>query len=63
MATGGSDEGRQDQQETMAERMGTSRSQLDRCSTRKTALSNCQTIGSRRRAVGRRLRMEMFNAA
>ena len=48
---------------TMAERMGTSRSQLDRLLDPENCAVHLQTIARAARAVGKRLRMEMINAA
>ena len=48
---------------TMAERMGTSRSQLDRLLDPENSAVQLQTIARAARAVGKRLRMEMINAA
>jgi DNA-binding Xre family transcriptional regulator len=48
---------------TMAERMGTSRSQLDRLLDPENCAVQLQTIARAARAVGKRLRMEMINAA
>ena len=45
---------------TMAERMGTSRSQLDRLLDPESSAVHLETIA---RAVGKRLRMEMVDAA
>lgn len=47
----------------MAERMGTSRSQLDRLLDPENSAVQLQTIARAARAVGKRLRMEMINAA
>ncbi|MFY9852796.1 MAG: helix-turn-helix transcriptional regulator [Terracidiphilus sp.] len=47
----------------MAERMGTSRSQLDRLLDPENSAVQLQTIARAARAVGKRLRMEMVNAA
>jgi DNA-binding Xre family transcriptional regulator len=48
---------------TMAERMGTSRSQLDRLLDPENSAVQLQTIARAARAVGKRLRVEMINAA
>jgi DNA-binding Xre family transcriptional regulator len=48
---------------TMAERMGTSRSQLDRLLDPENSAVHLQTIARAARAVGKRLRMEMIDAA
>ena len=48
---------------TMAERMGTSRSQLDRLLDPENSAVHLQTITRAARAVGKRLRMEMVDAA
>jgi DNA-binding Xre family transcriptional regulator len=47
----------------MAERMGTSRSQLDRLLDPENSSVHLQTIARAARAVGKRLRMEMVDAA
>jgi DNA-binding Xre family transcriptional regulator len=47
----------------MAERMGTSRSQLDRLLDPENSAVHLQTIARAARAVGKRLRMEMVDAA
>ena len=47
----------------MAERMGTSRSQLDRLLDPENSAVHLQTIARAARAVGKRLRMEMIDAA
>jgi antitoxin HicB len=47
----------------MAERMGTSRSQLDRLLDPKNSAVNLETITRAARAVGKRLRLEMIDAA
>ena len=46
----------------MAERMGTSRSQLDRLLDPENSAVHLQTITRAARAVGKRLRMEMVDA-
>jgi DNA-binding phage protein len=48
---------------SMAERMGTSRSQLDRLLDPENSAVHLQTIARAARAVGKRLRMEMVDAA
>jgi DNA-binding phage protein len=48
---------------TMAERMGTSRSQLDRLLDPENSAVHLETIARAARAVGKRLRMEMIDAA
>ena len=48
---------------TMAARMGTSRSQLDRLLDPENSAVHLQTIARAARAVGKRLRMEMVDAA
>ncbi len=48
---------------TMAERMGTSRSQLDRLLDPENSAVQLQTIAKAARAVGKRLRLEMVDAA
>ena len=48
---------------TMAERMGTSRSQLDRLLDPENSAIHLQTITRAARALGKRLRMEMIDAA
>ena len=48
---------------TMAERMGTSRSQLDRLLDPENSAVHLQTITRAARGVGKRLRMEMVDAA
>jgi len=48
---------------TMAERMGTSRSQLDRLLDPENSSVHLETIARAARAVGKRLRMEMIDAA
>jgi antitoxin HicB len=48
---------------TMAERMGTSRSQLDRLLDPENPAVHLQTIAKAARALGKRLRMEMVDAA
>ncbi len=48
---------------TMAERMGTSRSQLDRLLDPANSAVHLQTITRAARAVGKRLRLEMVDAA
>jgi antitoxin HicB len=47
----------------MAERMGTSRSQLDRLLDPENSAVNLETIAKAARAVGKRLRLEMVDAA
>jgi DNA-binding Xre family transcriptional regulator len=47
----------------MAERMGTSRSQLDRLLDPANSAVHLETIARAARAVGKRLRMEMVDAA
>ena len=47
----------------MAERIGTSRSQLDRLLDPENSAVHLQTIARAARAVGKRLRMEMVDAA
>jgi antitoxin HicB len=47
----------------MAERMGTSRSQLDRLLDPKNSAVNLETIAKAARAVGKRVRVEMVDAA
>ena len=47
----------------MAERMGTSRSQLDRLLDPDNCAVHLQTIAKAARAVGKRLRVEMVDAA
>jgi antitoxin HicB len=47
----------------MAERMGTSRSQLDRLLDPENSAVHLQTIARAARAVGKRLRLEMVDAA
>jgi len=47
----------------MAERMGTSRSQLDRLLDPENSAVHLQTITRAARAVGKRLRLEMVDAA
>jgi DNA-binding Xre family transcriptional regulator len=47
----------------MAEHMGTSRSQLDRLLDPKNSAVNLETIAKAARAVGKRLRFEMIDAA
>lgn len=47
----------------MAERMGTSRSQLDRLLDPKSSAVQLETIAKAARAVGKRLRLEMVDAA
>jgi len=47
----------------MAERMGTSRSQLDRLLDPENSAVNLETITRAARAVGKRLRLEMIDAA
>jgi DNA-binding Xre family transcriptional regulator len=48
---------------TMAERMGTSRSQLDRLLDPENSAVHLQTIARAARAVGKRLHMDMIDAA
>ena len=48
---------------SMAERMGTSRSQLDRLLDPENSAVHLQTIARAARAVGKRLRFEMVDAA
>jgi len=48
---------------SMAERMGTSRSQLDRLLDPENSAVHLETIARAARAVGKRLRMEMIDAA
>jgi DNA-binding phage protein len=48
---------------TMAERMGTSRSQLDRLLDPGNSAVHLATIARAARAVGKRLRLEMIDAA
>jgi antitoxin HicB len=48
---------------SMAERMGTSRSQLDRLLDPKNSAVHLETIARAARAVGKRLRIEMIDAA
>ena len=48
---------------TMAERMGTSRSQLDRLLDPENSAVHLETIARAARAVGKRLRFEMVDAA
>jgi DNA-binding Xre family transcriptional regulator len=48
---------------TMAERMGTSRSQLDRLLDPENSAVHLQTIARAARAVGKRLHVEMIDAA
>lgn len=48
---------------TMAQRMGTSRSQLDRLLDPENSAVQLQTIAKAARAVGKRLRLEMVDAA
>jgi DNA-binding phage protein len=48
---------------TMAERMGTSRSQLDRLLDPENGSVHLQTIAKAARAIGKRLRVEMVDAA
>lgn len=48
---------------TMAERMGTSRSQLDRLLDPENSAVHLQTIAKAARAIGKRLRLEMVDAA
>ncbi|HZB87076.1 MAG TPA: helix-turn-helix transcriptional regulator [Terracidiphilus sp.] len=47
----------------MAERMGTSRSQLDRLLDPANGAVNLDTIAKAARAIGKRLRIEMVDAA
>lgn len=47
----------------MAERMGTSRSQLDRLLDPENSAVHLETIAKAARAVGKRLRLEMVDAA
>jgi len=47
----------------MAERMGTSRSQLDQLLDPENSAVHLQTIARAARAVGKRLRLEMVDAA
>jgi len=47
----------------MAERMGTSRSQLDRLLDPDNGAVHLQTIAKAARAIGKRLRLEMVDAA
>lgn len=47
----------------MAQRMGTSRSQLDRLLDPDSSAVNLETIAKAARAVGKRLRLEMVDAA
>ena len=47
----------------MAERMGTSRSQLDRLLDPDNSAVHLQTIAKAARAIGKRLRLEMVDAA
>jgi DNA-binding Xre family transcriptional regulator len=47
----------------MAERMGTSRSQLDRLLDPENSAVHLQTIAKAARAVGKRIRLEMIDAA
>jgi DNA-binding Xre family transcriptional regulator len=47
----------------MAERMGTSRSQLDRLLDPENSAVHLETIARAARAVGKRLRLEMVDAA
>jgi len=47
----------------MAERMGTSRSQLDRLLDPENSAVHLETITRAARAVGKRLRLEMIDAA
>lgn len=47
----------------MAERMGTSRSQLDRLLDPENSAVHLQTIARAARAVGKRLKLEMIDAA
>lgn len=48
---------------TMAERMGTSRSQLDRLLDPENSALHLQTIAKAARALGKRLKVEMVDAA
>src|ERR1700690_3978963 len=48
---------------TMAERMGTSRSQLDRLLDPENSAVHLQTIAKAARALGKRLKVEMVDAA
>ena len=48
---------------SMAERMGTSRSQLDRLLDPENSAVHLETIAKAARAVGKRLRLEMVDAA
>ena len=48
---------------TMAERMGTSRSQLDRLLDPNNSNVHLETIARAARAVGKRLRLDMVDAA
>lgn len=48
---------------TMAERMGTSRSQLDRLLDPENSAVHLQTIAKAARAIGKRLRIDMVDAA
>lgn len=48
---------------SMAERIGTSRSQLDRLLDPENSSVQLQTIAKAARAVGKRLRIEMIDAA
>jgi antitoxin HicB len=48
---------------TMAQRMGTSRSQLDRLLDPENSAVQLQTIAKAARVVGKRLRLEMVDAA
>lgn len=48
---------------TMAERMGTSRSQLDRLLNPENSAVHLETIARAARALGKRLRLEMIDAA
>jgi antitoxin HicB len=47
----------------MAQRMGTSRSQLDRLLDPENSAVHLQTIARAARAVGKRLKLEMIDAA
>jgi DNA-binding Xre family transcriptional regulator len=47
----------------MAERLGTSRSQLDRLLDPENSAVHLQTIAKAARAIGKRLRLEMVDAA
>lgn len=47
----------------MAERMGTSRSQLDRLLDPENGAVHLQTIARAARAIGKRLRLDMIDAA